>query len=76
VRIRLPRLPLLCVAAAVALVLAHAGQVRIRAEAALGRGMPAREAALARGFVLGEDDEIDAATKEDFRRSGLAHLLR
>ena len=37
--------------------------------------MPAREAALARGFVLGEDEEIDAATKEDFRRSGLSHLL-
>ncbi|MDX6608554.1 MAG: competence protein ComEC [Solirubrobacterales bacterium] len=37
--------------------------------------MPAREAALARGFVLGEDDRIDAATVEDFRRAGLSHLL-
>ncbi len=37
--------------------------------------MPEREAALARGFVLGQDDRIDAATREDFRRSGLAHLL-
>ena len=37
--------------------------------------MPEREAALARGFVLGEDEEIDAATKEDFRRAGLSHLL-
>ena len=37
--------------------------------------MPAREAELARGFVLGEDDGIDAATVEDFRRSGLSHLL-
>jgi competence protein ComEC len=71
---RLPHLPLL-VAAAVALVLSHSGEVRGRAEAALGRGMPPREAALARGFVLGEDDEVDAATKEDFRRSGLAHLI-
>jgi competence protein ComEC len=37
--------------------------------------MPEREAALARGFVLGEDDRIDARTREDFRRSNLAHLL-
>ena len=37
--------------------------------------MPEREAALARGFVLGQDDRIDPATVEDFRRSGLAHLL-
>ena len=28
-----------------------------------------------RGFVLGEDDRIDAATVDDFKRSGLAHLL-
>ena len=49
--------------------------VRERAERALGRGMPEREAALARGFVLGQDDRIDPATREDFRRSGLAHLL-
>ena len=37
--------------------------------------MPAREAALARGFVLGEDEGIDAATVDDFRRAGLSHLL-
>lgn len=49
--------------------------VRERAESALGRGMPEREAALARGFVLGQDDAIDPGTREDFRRSGLAHLL-
>jgi competence protein ComEC len=35
----------------------------------------AREAALARGFVLGEDERIDTVTVEDFRRSGLSHLL-
>ncbi len=57
------------------LALAHRAEIRQRAEAALGRGMPAREAALARGFVLGEDKSIDAATVEDFRRSGLSHLL-
>jgi competence protein ComEC len=49
--------------------------IRTRAERSLGRGTPDREAALARGFVLGQDDRIDPATREDFRRSGLAHLL-
>ncbi len=67
--------PLLLVAAAVALALSHSGEIRARAELALGRGMPAREAALARGFVLGEDEQIDESTTEDFRRSGLSHLL-
>ena len=37
--------------------------------------MPAREAELARGFVIGEDEGVDPETKEDFRRSGLSHLL-
>jgi competence protein ComEC len=50
-------------------------KARERAESALDRGVPDREAALARGFVLGQDDRIDAATVDDFRRSGLAHLL-
>jgi competence protein ComEC len=59
----------------VVLALAHRDQIRARAEQALGSGMPAREAALARGFVLGEDEQIDAATVEDFRRAGLSHLL-
>ena len=68
-------LPLLLAAAAVVLALAHSAQIRDRAEAALGRGMPPREAALARGFVLGEDEEVDPATTEDFRRAGLSHLL-
>ena len=49
--------------------------IRDRAETALGAGMPSREAALARGFVLGQDDRIDPATVDDFRRSGLSHLL-
>ena len=30
---------------------------------------------LLRGFVLGQDDRIDPVTVDDFRRSGLAHLL-
>ncbi|HET8593371.1 MAG TPA: ComEC/Rec2 family competence protein, partial [Solirubrobacterales bacterium] len=49
--------------------------IRDRAERALARGMGERESSLARGFVLGEDDLIDGRTREDFRRSGLAHLL-
>jgi competence protein ComEC len=50
-------------------------EVRARAETALGSGMPEREAALARGFVLGEDDRIDARTRDDFQRTSLTHLL-
>jgi competence protein ComEC len=68
-------LPLALVAIAVGLALAHDDEIRARSEAALASGMPAREAALARGFVLGEDEQIDARTTEDFRRSGLSHLL-
>ena len=71
-----PALPLLIgIAALVALALAHTGELRERAQEGLGRGMPAREAALARGFVLGEDEGIDQRTEEDFRRAGLSHLL-
>ncbi len=50
-------------------------RVRDRAEAALERGTPPAEAALLRGFVLGQDDRIDPRTVDDFQRSGLAHLL-
>jgi competence protein ComEC len=50
-------------------------EARTRAEAALARGAPAAEADLARGFVLGQDDRIDPGTIDEFRRSGLAHLL-
>ena len=73
---RPPLLLLAGVAALVALALAHTGEIGDRADAALGAGMPTREAELARGFVLGEDDRIDPRTVEDFRRSGLSHLLR
>jgi competence protein ComEC len=66
---------LLGVLVVVVLALGRAGEIRERAEDGLGRGMPAREAALARGFVLGEDEEIDEKTKQDFRRAGLSHLL-
>jgi competence protein ComEC len=71
-----PSLPVLIgIAALVTLALARSGEIRERAEDGLGRGMPEREAALARGFVLGQDKEIDEETKQDFRRAGLSHLL-
>lgn len=75
---RSPRLSppaLLGITALVVLALAHGEEIRGRALDGLGQGMPAREAELARGFVLGEDDDIDARTEEDFRRAGLSHLL-
>jgi competence protein ComEC len=71
-----PSLPMLLGVVLVgALALANSSAIRTRASAGLGLGMPPREAELARGFVLGEDDNIDEATKNDFRRSGLSHLL-
>lgn len=63
------------IALVVVLALPRAGELRERAEGGLGRGVPVREAELARGFVLGQDEGIDAGTEEDFRRSGLSHLL-
>ena len=50
-------------------------RARGRAEDALGNGTTEPAAALLRGFVIGEDDEIDPATVDAFKRSGLAHLL-
>jgi competence protein ComEC len=71
-----PSLPILIgIAVLVAVAVARSAEIRERGMAGLGEGMPAREAALARGFVLGEDDGIDQATKEDFVRAGLSHLL-
>jgi competence protein ComEC len=76
VRSPLPSLPVLLGIALLAVAaLASSGEIRQRAADGLGRGMPEREAALARGFVLGEDEGVDARTEEDFRRAGLSHLL-
>ena len=49
--------------------------MRRAAERAVGGGLDPPRAALARGMVLGEDEALDEATREDFRVSGLAHLL-
>ncbi len=72
---QLPWVLVLGIFAVTLLALGHRDEIRDRAELALDRGMPSREAALARGFILGEDERIDAATVEDFRRAGLSHLL-
>jgi competence protein ComEC len=49
--------------------------MRERAERAVAAGMPADDGALLRGMVLGQDEAIDRALRDDFRDSGLAHLL-
>ena len=49
--------------------------IRSRAEDALAAGTSDDAAALLRGFVLGEDALIDEGVTDDFKRSGLAHLL-
>ena len=49
--------------------------MRERAERAVVAGMPAAHGALLRGMVLGQDEAIDTAMRDDFRDSGLAHLL-
>ena len=50
-------------------------RIRSRSEVAVSSGLDPSQAALALGFVLGQDDRIDGLTREQFRRSGLAHLL-
>jgi competence protein ComEC len=48
---------------------------RRRAEQGLTRGLPPPRAALLRGMVLGQDEQLDDRTREAFKRSGLAHVL-
>jgi len=49
--------------------------LRRRAETAVAAGLPEAEAALVLGMVLGEDEEIDTSTRDDWRDAGLSHLL-
>jgi len=49
--------------------------VRARSERALTSGVPAPQGALARGMVLGQDAALTDAVREDFRATGLAHLV-
>jgi competence protein ComEC len=50
-------------------------RTRDAAEHGVSTGLPPPQAALARGMVLGQDDALDADTRDAFRASGLAHLL-
>ncbi len=49
--------------------------VRRRAERGLAQGLKPPEAALMRGMVLGEDERLSEDVRDDFQRSGLAHIL-
>jgi competence protein ComEC len=49
--------------------------VRSRTERALTAGVPGPQGALARGMVLGQDDALPADIRDDFRVTGLAHLV-
>jgi competence protein ComEC len=49
--------------------------VRRRAEAGVAAGLAPSQGALARGMVLGADEDIPERMADDFKRSGLAHLL-
>ena len=49
--------------------------VRRRAERGLAQGLTPPEAALLRGMVLGEDERLSDDVRDDFQRSGLAHIL-
>jgi competence protein ComEC len=50
-------------------------RVREGAERGIGAGLGRGEGSLARGMVLGQDEAIDEGVRQDFRDSGLAHLL-
>ena len=49
--------------------------VRRRAEQGVGAGLPESLGALGRGMVLGADEDISPGMSEDFKASGLAHVL-
>jgi competence protein ComEC len=50
-------------------------RLRDRIEQAVGRGSDGVRRALVLGVVLGEDEGLPEPVKQDFRASGLAHLL-
>jgi len=49
--------------------------MRRRAETGIDVRLPPEQAALARGMVLGEDGDVAMNVRDDFQRSGLAHVL-
>jgi competence protein ComEC len=50
-------------------------RLRRRAEVGVGAGLAPVLAALAQGIVLGQDERIPADVADQFKDSGLAHLL-
>ncbi len=56
-------------------VLGTLDRVRERTERALTTGLPPPQGALARGMVLGQDGALTEDVREDFRATGLAHLV-
>lgn len=50
-------------------------RLRDRIERAVGRGVEGVRRALVLGVVLGEDEGLSERVRQDFRASGLAHLL-
>jgi competence protein ComEC len=48
---------------------------RRRAEAALTQRLATADTALLRGMVLGQDERLSEDVRDDFKRSGLAHVL-
>jgi competence protein ComEC len=49
--------------------------IRARAQAALQTGLPRPEGALLRGMVLGDDAALPSRVRDEFRASGLSHLV-
>jgi competence protein ComEC len=49
--------------------------LRARAQAALDEGVPWQQAALLRGMALGDDAGLPDQVRDDFRASGLSHLV-
>lgn len=49
--------------------------LRRRSERGLAAGLSPGDGALATGMVLGEDQRVASDVRDDFRRSGLSHLL-
>lgn len=49
--------------------------MRHRAERGLQSGLRPNDAALLRGMVLGEDERLSDSVRDEFQRSGLAHIL-
>ncbi len=49
--------------------------IRERALAGIAAGLPPALGALGQGMVLGADEEVSDAVREDFRAAGLSHVL-